>query len=84
MTTKNITIVGGGPAGAYLAYLLAKEGIEVTIFDDSHPREKPCGGGISPKALERFPILGKVPHPKRMLTDVKVISPKNVEVHIKP
>ena len=80
---KDITIVGGGPAGAYLAYLLAKDGVEVTIFDDSHPREKPCGGGISPKALEKFPILRKIHHSKRMLTDIKVISPKNVEVHIK-
>jgi len=80
MTTKNLAIVGGGPAGAYLAYLLAKEGIEVTIFDDSHPREKPCGGGISPKALERFPILRKIPHPKRPMSTVDLISPNGVEI----
>jgi len=80
MTTKNFVIVGGGPAGAYLAYLLAKEGIYTTIFDDSHPREKPCGGGISPKALEKFPILGKIPHPKRAMSTVDLISPNGVEI----
>lgn len=80
MKEEDIVIVGGGPAGAYLAYLLAKDGIEVTIFDDSHPREKPCGGGISPKALEKFPILGHVPYSKRIVTSVILISPKNCEI----
>lgn len=52
-----IAIVGGGPAGAYLGYCLAKEGIKATIFDDSHPREKPCGGGLSSLAIKKFPFL---------------------------
>ncbi|MCX6818225.1 MAG: NAD(P)/FAD-dependent oxidoreductase [Candidatus Aenigmarchaeota archaeon] len=52
-----IAIVGGGPAGAHLGYCLASEGIKATIFDDSHPREKPCGGGISALALKKFTLL---------------------------
>jgi geranylgeranyl reductase family protein len=46
-----IAIVGGGPAGARAAYLLARRGAPVTIFDPSHPREKPCGGGVTGRAL---------------------------------
>jgi geranylgeranyl reductase family protein len=46
-----IAIVGAGPAGARAAYLLARRGAPVTIFDPSHPREKPCGGGVTGRAL---------------------------------
>jgi geranylgeranyl reductase family protein len=44
-------VVGGGPAGAWAAYTLARRGARVTIFDPSHPREKPCGGGVTGRAL---------------------------------
>jgi len=44
-------VVGGGPAGAWAAYTLARCGARVTIFDPSHPREKPCGGGVTGRAL---------------------------------
>jgi flavin-dependent dehydrogenase len=51
----NVAVVGGGPAGSLLAYRLAREGAAVTVFDHSHPREKPCGGGLTARALERLP-----------------------------
>jgi geranylgeranyl reductase family protein len=47
----DIAVIGGGPAGAWAAYRLASRGARVTIFDPSHPREKPCGGGITGRAL---------------------------------
>jgi geranylgeranyl reductase family protein len=47
----NITIVGAGPAGAMAAVRLARAGASVTLFDPSHPREKPCGGGLTARAL---------------------------------
>jgi flavin-dependent dehydrogenase len=56
-----VAIVGGGPAGAYCAYNLAENGICPIIFDHSHPREKPCGGMISPLAQELFPFLKELP-----------------------
>jgi flavin-dependent dehydrogenase len=31
--------------------VLARGGVRVTIFDGSHPREKPCGGGVTGRAL---------------------------------
>ncbi len=46
-----IAIVGAGPAGAMAAIRLARAGALVTLFDPSHPREKPCGGGVTGRAL---------------------------------
>jgi flavin-dependent dehydrogenase len=48
-------VVGAGPAGSLLAYRLAQDGARVTVFDASHPREKPCGGGVTEKALALLP-----------------------------
>ena len=47
----DVAIVGAGPAGARAAYVLARRGARVTMFDGSHPREKPCGGGVTGRAL---------------------------------
>jgi geranylgeranyl reductase family protein len=46
----DIAIVGAGPAGALAAGQLARAGARVRLFDASHPREKPCGGGITRRA----------------------------------
>jgi len=54
-------IVGGGPAGSYCAYNLAENGIQSVIFDHTHPREKPCGGLITPLTQEIFPFLTELP-----------------------
>lgn len=48
----DVAIVGGGPAGAWTARMLAQRGARVHLFDPSHPREKPCGGGVTGRALE--------------------------------
>ena len=47
----DVAIVGAGPSGAWAAYLLARSGARVLVLDPSHPREKPCGGGITGRAL---------------------------------
>jgi flavin-dependent dehydrogenase len=51
----NVAIVGAGPAGSLAAWALARDGARVTLFDPSHPREKPCGGGLTAKALALLP-----------------------------
>ena len=48
---RDVAIVGAGPAGARAAFALARRGVRVTLFDGSHPREKPCGGGVTGRAL---------------------------------
>jgi geranylgeranyl reductase family protein len=53
-----VIVVGAGPAGATAALALASAGIRVRLLDRSaFPRNKPCGGGISARVLQRFPYL---------------------------
>lgn len=46
-----VGVVGAGPAGSWAARCLAAGGARVALFDASHPREKPCGGGVTERAL---------------------------------
>ncbi len=46
-----VAVVGGGPAGCHAAALLAGAGHAVTLFDARGPWEKPCGGGVTAKAM---------------------------------
>ena len=55
-----IAIVGGGPAGALAGALLAAEGRDVLLFDEKLAWEKPCGGGVTHKALQQYPFLADV------------------------
>jgi geranylgeranyl reductase family protein len=49
----DVFVVGAGPAGSYLGYLLAKSGRQVAIIDkERFPREKVCGGAVSRKAVD--------------------------------
>ncbi len=52
MQRVDVAIVGAGPAGCRAAWHLARAGARVAIFDGSHPREKPCGGGVTGRALD--------------------------------
>ncbi len=53
-----VIVVGAGPAGATAARRLALAGHEVQVLDRAaFPRNKPCGGGISLRVLQRFPYL---------------------------
>lgn len=45
-------VIGAGPAGCTAAHGLARRGARVALIDGSHPREKPCGGGVTSRALE--------------------------------
>src|ERR1017187_7530121 len=67
-----IAIVGGGPAGAFAASLLAQSGRNVTLFDERMAWEKPCGGGLTSKALERYPFLRENLQPKKMVGHVEM------------
>jgi geranylgeranyl reductase family protein len=59
----DVLVVGAGPAGATAARVLARAGSRVRLLDRAaFPRNKPCGGGISTRALTRFPDLaGELP-----------------------
>jgi geranylgeranyl reductase family protein len=67
-----IAIVGAGPAGAWCAYRLARRGARVTIVDGSHPREKPCGGGVTGRALAIVAeAIGDPPLPARVIRSAR-------------
>jgi geranylgeranyl diphosphate/geranylgeranyl-bacteriochlorophyllide a reductase len=52
MGAFDAVIAGAGPAGATAARDLALAGARVALVDGSHPREKPCGGGVTGRALD--------------------------------
>jgi geranylgeranyl reductase family protein len=54
----DVLVAGAGPAGAVAARTLAAAGLRTVLVDRAtFPRNKPCGGGISVRALVRFPWL---------------------------
>jgi geranylgeranyl reductase family protein len=57
-------VVGSGPAGAHLAYLLARTGRRVALLDRARfPRDKVCGGGVSRKSVAQLGLdLAPVVH----------------------
>jgi geranylgeranyl reductase family protein len=53
-----VIVAGAGPAGASAARALASAGVDTLLVDRAEfPRNKPCGGGISTRALVRLPWL---------------------------
>jgi geranylgeranyl reductase family protein len=57
MKRFDTVIVGGGPAGSTLAYRLAGAGASVLVVDKARfPRDKPCGGGLTMRAVRQCPV----------------------------
>jgi geranylgeranyl reductase family protein len=57
MERADVLIVGGGPAGSACATTLAAAGRDVLVLDAAvFPRDKPCGGWITPEVLEEIPF----------------------------
>ena len=58
----DVVVVGGGPAGACAATLLARGGQSVLVVDKaSFPRDKCCGDGLTAGALRQLDRLGLDP-----------------------
>ena len=60
MEYHEVAVVGGGPAGSICSTELAKNGVDVVLFDHSHPREKPCGGAITGRIFKEFNIPNEI------------------------
>ena len=50
-------VIGAGPAGTTTALRLAEAGLSVLLMERERlPRDKPCGGGLTPKARGLLPV----------------------------
>ena len=50
-------VVGAGPAGSATAIRLARAGARVLLADRARfPRDKPCGGGLTGRAVRELPV----------------------------
>jgi geranylgeranyl reductase family protein len=57
VAAHDVAIIGGGPAGSTAAYRLANAGASVLLLDKAKfPRDKPCGGGVTGRAVRRLPF----------------------------
>ncbi|MGN6688493.1 MAG: geranylgeranyl reductase family protein [Actinomycetales bacterium] len=55
----DVVIVGAGPAGSTTAYYLAQAGLDVVLLEKTaFPREKVCGDGLTPRAVEQLLRMG--------------------------
>jgi len=76
-----ITIVGAGPAGSYLGYLLAKQGKEVSIIEEHDTVGRPVQcTGIVTHSIEKFFKLKNEVIAKRL--DKVVVVSKNSKISI--
>lgn len=79
-TQAPVAIIGGGPAGALAASLLGAGGKNVLLFDEKLAWEKPCGGGLTHKALEQYPFLTAAGNGGNPIEDCELISPSGQRV----
>src|ERR1700738_4909261 len=80
-----VLIVGAGPAGASAAVALAQAGVtDVLLLDrDRFPRDKTCGSGLSPAAIQLSEQLGVRAELRARPTpvqSVRFVTPGNGEI----
>jgi len=73
-----VAVIGGGPAGATAASILAKAGVETYLIEKDLNGDKPCGGGIPCGALREFDIPDYLF--ERKVSKVGFIAPSGYEV----
>jgi geranylgeranyl reductase family protein len=74
----DIVVVGAGPAGAVAAYAATRRGLSVALVDRrTFPRDKACGDGIGPGAVQvlRRLGLGSVFERHPAVTELTVFAP---------
>jgi flavin-dependent dehydrogenase len=66
VTAPDVIVIGGGPAGSSSAIRLARAGRHVRLYEKSiFPRQKLCGGFLSPEALNDLDELSIFPSLRR-------------------
>jgi flavin-dependent dehydrogenase len=79
-----IAVIGAGPAGSLAAAALARAGRSVLLLDEKLAWEKPCGGGITHKALVQYPFLRDAQVERNWVEHCELISPagRSVRFHL--
>jgi geranylgeranyl reductase family protein len=82
MDRFEVAIVGAGPAGSFAAERLARAGVRLALFDGRPAGEpKPCGGGVTSKALKAWPHLLEAVG--RTIDELDMYSPAGKHLHLK-
>jgi flavin-dependent dehydrogenase len=79
-----IAVIGAGPAGSLAAATLARAGRSVLLLDEKLAWEKPCGGGITHKALVQYPFLRDAQVERNWVEHCELVSPagRSIRFHL--
>jgi flavin-dependent dehydrogenase len=78
-----IGVVGARLAGSYASLLLSRAGHEVMLFDDTIEKEKPCGGGVTAKALHTMNWFRENPLPHNVIDTVSMTTSRGFSGSLK-
>lgn len=80
----DVIVIGAGPGGSATAHYLARRGLDVLLLDKSDfPRDKTCGDGLTPRALDVLADMGLLDEVARAgsrATGVKIFAPNGLGV----
>lgn len=76
--SHDVIIVGAGPIGSYTAYLLAKKGLNVGLFEKNPliGKDVNCTGIVSAECLDRFTLWDH--SVLKPVTAIKAVSPSGI------
>ncbi|MGH9402696.1 MAG: FAD-dependent oxidoreductase [Terriglobia bacterium] len=87
---QSIAIIGGGPAGTAAAERLLKGAQEsgqripeVLLFEERPGWEKPCGGGLTAKAVRRYPFLMDACQPHTQVEEAELVAANGAAVRMR-
>ncbi len=80
MIRTNVLIIGGGPAGATAARILARNKIETILVERDLSYVKPCGGGIPSSAFHELDIPENTV--KKKIKKIRIISPSSEKIDV--
>jgi flavin-dependent dehydrogenase len=75
-----VGVVGASIAGSYFAQQAASRGVEVQLFDPRAPWDKPCGGGITRKAMAALAEFPAIASAAEAITDFSLVAPSGSRV----
>ncbi|MGD2249983.1 MAG: NAD(P)/FAD-dependent oxidoreductase [Candidatus Methanofastidiosia archaeon] len=79
----DVTVIGGGPAGALCAEALARKGFTCLLLEKyGKNRYKTCGGGITSEAFSLKPVPSSIQERKIVLVRVNSLS-QRIDVDVK-